>query len=438
MRFPGCLHTGTITPVTPRYARADVGRLTGVITNWAGNVTYSARGLHRPTTLDELRELVARAERVRPLGTGHSFNRLADTPGELISPAALPALMEIDSAGARVRVSGGVRYGELARYLWTHGYALRNLASLPHISVAGAVSTGTHGSGVGNRSLSAEVTAVELVTADGSLVELSEGDDRFPGAVVALGALGVVSSLTLRVSPAYEVSQTVFEKLPGSQARAHFAEIMGSAYSVSLFTSWTGVDVDQVWVKSVGAPPTELFDAVRADGPRHPLPGGPAEWCTPQLGVPGPWHERLPHFRLEFTPSHGDELQSEFFVPADRAVEALDALAAIREQIAPVLLISEIRAIAADDLWLSPCSGRDSVAFHFTWKPDAAAVQPVVAQIEDRLAPYAARPHWGKVYGTSPKRLAELYPRLGDFAALTRDLDPRGKFRNDHLDAVLG
>ncbi|MEV6970551.1 FAD-binding protein [Hamadaea sp. NPDC051192] len=408
-----------------------------MITNWAGNVTYAARAVHRPSTLDELRALVTRADRVRPLGTGHSFNRLADTSGELISPAALPALMEIDSAGRRIRVSGGVRYGELSRHLWTNGYALGNLASLPHISVAGAVSTGTHGSGAGNRSLSAEVTAVEIVTADGSIVEVSEGDDRFPGSVVALGALGVVSALTLRISPAYEVSQTVFENLPGPVARAHFAEIMRSAYSVSLFTSWTGEDVDQVWVKSVNGAPTELFGAVPADGPRHPIPGGPAEWCTPQLGVPGPWHERLPHFRLEFTPSHGDELQSEYFVPADHAVEALDAVAAIREHIAPVLMIAEIRAIAADELWLSPSSGRDTVAFHFTWKPDAAALQPVLARLEDCLAPYAARPHWGKVHSTPPERLAELYPRLGDFAALTRDLDPRGKFRNDLLDSLL-
>ncbi|NUT19870.1 MAG: FAD-binding protein [Hamadaea sp.] len=408
-----------------------------MITNWAGNVTYSARALHRPSSLAELREAVARAERVRPLGTGHSFNRLADTSGELISPAALPVVMEIDTAAGKVRVSAGVRYGELSRFLWTNGYALSNLASLPHISVAGAVSTGTHGSGAGNRSLSAEVAAVELVTADGSIVELSEGDDRFPGSVVALGALGVVAALTLRVRPAYEVSQTVFENLPGPAVRAHFTEIMRSAYSVSLFTSWTGDAVDQVWVKSVGEPALELFDAVRADGPRHPIPGGPAEWCTPQLGVPGPWHERLPHFRLEFTPSNGDELQSEYFVPADRAVEALDAIAEIRERIAPVLHISEIRAIAADELWLSPASGRDSVAIHFTWKPDAVAVEPVLTLIEERLAPYAARPHWGKVYGTPPERLAELYPRLGEFAALTRELDPRGKFRNDLLDSLL-
>lgn len=407
------------------------------VTNWAGNVTFGARDLHRPATLDELCRIVAISGRIRALGTGHSFNRLADTPGDQVSLAALPSIRDIDSATHQVRVAGGVRYGELATYLQTHGYALRNLASLPHISVAGAVATGTHGSGAGNGSLATAVQALELVTATGEVLELSRSTDgdRFAGSVVALGALGVVSALTLEIVPTFEVAQRVYENLPGD---ADLLGVLGDGYSVSLFTSWSGPFIDQVWRKSfTAAPAGDFFGAVAAATPRHPITSEPADACTEQLGVPGAWHERLPHFRLDFTPSAGDELQSEFFVEAGDAATAFAALDEIRDRIAPVLQISEIRAIAADDLWLSPSYGRDSVAFHFTWKPDAVAVAPVLAAIEERLAPYAARPHWGKLFTTSPEVLARLYPQLADFTALAAELDPKGKFRNEFLDHHL-
>jgi len=408
-------------------------------TNWAGNVTYAASRLHRPATLDELRRIVARADRVRPLGTGHSFNRIADTDGDLVSTAALPSIMDIDAADGRVRVTSGVRYGELSTHLHNHGYALRNLASLPHISVGGAVATGTHGSGTRNGSLATEVSGLQLVTAAGDLIKLSQQDDgdRFAGAVVALGALGVVTELTLDIVPDFQVRQRVYEDLPRERLDAAFDQIMSAAYSVSLFTGWTGPDMDQVWVKSLEPTPDEFFGAAAATRPRHPIPTESADACTQQLDVAGPWHERLPHFRLEFTPSSGDELQSEYFVPRDRAVEALAALDGIRDRIAPALLISEVRAIAADDLWLSPCHGRDSIAVHFTWRPDPAAVLPVLGLIEDRLAPFGARPHWGKLFRTPPAVVAGLYPRLDDFAALAGELDPAGKFRNDLLDRYL-
>ena len=408
-------------------------------TNWAGNVTYAASRLHRPADLDDLRRIVARADKVRPLGTGHSFNRLADTPGDLVSTARLPSIMDIDATGGRVRVTSGVRYGELSTHLHNRGYALRNLASLPHISVGGAVATGTHGSGARNGSLATSVSELRLVTAGGDLIELSRqaDGDRFAGAVVALGALGVVTELTLDIVPDFQVRQRVYEHLTRERLNGAFDEIMSAAYSVSLFTGWTGADMDQVWVKSLEPTPDGFFGALAATRPRHPIPTEPADACTQQLDVAGPWHERLPHFRLEFTPSSGDELQSEYFVPRDRAVEALAALDKIRDRIAPALLISEIRAIAADDLWLSPCHGRDSVAVHFTWRPDPAAVLPVLGLIEDRLAPFGARPHWGKLFRTPPAALAALYPRLADFGALARELDPAGKFRNDLLNRYL-
>ncbi|HEY2948716.1 MAG TPA: D-arabinono-1,4-lactone oxidase [Micromonosporaceae bacterium] len=407
------------------------------LTNWAGNVAFRPRQLHRPSSVEQLRRIVAGGDRVRALGTGHSFNRLADTGGDLVSLAGLPPMMDIDTTRMAVRVAAGVRYGELATYLEGHGCALRNLASLPHISVAGACATGTHGSGVGNGSLATAVSALTMVTADGDLVTLDRADRRFPGAVVALGALGIVTSLTVDVVPSFEMEQHVYEDLPRGRIDTDFDEIMSGAYSVSLFTDWSGPDVTQVWLKCLAGTfvaERDWFGATRADGPRHPIRGGSAANCTEQLGVPGPWHERLPHFRLEFTPSSGDELQSEYAVPRDRAVEALATLDGIRARIAPVLQVSEIRTVAADDLWLSPFYGRDSVTVHFTWLPDAAAVQPVVGLIEDRLAPFAARPHWGKVFDMRPAVLAGVYERLPDFAGLMRAYDPRGTFRNDLID----
>jgi alditol oxidase len=408
------------------------------LTNWAGNVTFQADDVRRPTSVEELRGLVARSGKVRVLGSGHSFNDIADSSGVLVSLADMPAVFELDSAGRTVRVGASLRYAEVGRRLNERGFALHNLASLPHISVAGSVATATHGSGDANANLATQVSAIELVTADGDLVELrrDRDGDRFRGAVVGLGALGVVVALTLDVLPAFEVRQYVYEGLPFAVLDEHLDDVLAGAYSVSLFTSWAGSTVDQVWVKSRhDAPPPERdwFTARPADGPRHPVPGISAAPCTEQLGVPGPWQERLPHFRPEFTPSSGVELQSEYLVPRRYAVAALHAVDAIRDQVAPVLQISEIRSVAADDLWMSTAYGTDSVAVHFTWIKDLVAVLPVLGLLEERLAPYEARPHWGKLFTTGPEALRSCYPRLPDFERLVRDHDPRGVFTNDFL-----
>ncbi|MGW4462647.1 D-arabinono-1,4-lactone oxidase [Micromonospora sp. NPDC004704] len=410
----------------------------GPRTNWAGNITFGARRFHHPSSVTELRRIVAGSERVRALGTAHSFNRIADTPGDLVSVAGLPERAEIDPERRTVTVSAGMRYGELAARLYAEGYALHNLGSLPHISVAGACATGTHGSGEHNGGLATAVSAMELVTADGELVTVSRNADGadFPGMVVGLGSLGVVTALTLAIEPTYDLRQYVYRDLPGELLREHFDEILGGGYSVSLFTDWTGDRINQVWRKlrvdgfDAAAVPPVWHGATLADEPLHPVPGVSAVNCTEQLGVPGPWHARLPHFRLEFTPSSGEELQSEYLVPRSEARSALDALATIRHLIAPVLQISEIRTIAADDLWLSPSYRRESVAIHFTWVKDTPAVTPVLAAIEEVLAPYGARPHWGKLFGTEPEVVRDLYERWDDFRRLRDRLDPTGTFHN--------
>jgi xylitol oxidase len=417
--------------------------VTGRATNWAGNITFSTERVHRPRTLEELQSIVASSEHVRALGSGHSFNRIADTAGDLVSVADLPASVEISEDKRSARVSGGMKYGMVAQALQSNGFALHNLGSLPHISVAGAVSTGTHGSGIGNGSLSTAVNAVELVTADGSIATLRRGEPAFPGAVISLGALGIITHLSLDIQPSYEVDQYVYVDLPRAELHQSFEAIMAGAYSVSLFTGWHGDRIDMAWLKrrvgSDGAPPGEVWHgATAATRPMHPIPSLPGDEATQQLGVRGPWNERLPHFRMNFTPSSGDELQSEYFLARDVAVEAITALEQLSDLIAPLLMIGEIRTIASDELWLSPAYQRESVALHFTWVNDTPAVLPVLTAMEAALAPYGARPHWGKVFSMPPQRVRALYPHFPDFQRLQTSMDPQGVFRNEFLDPYLG
>ncbi|MFI9581948.1 D-arabinono-1,4-lactone oxidase [Streptomyces sp. NPDC052236] len=416
--------------------------MTDAGTNWAGNIAFSAERVSRPATVSELRGIVADSSRVRALGSGHSFNDIADTDGALVSLAGLPGDVEIDTAAATVRVPAGVRYAALAREVHARGLALHNMASLPHISVAGSVATGTHGSGNANGSLATAVRTVEMVTADGELLTLDRDKDgeQFAGSVVALGALGVVTSLTLDLVPAFDMRQYVFTGLPLATLEDHFDAVTSAAYSVSLFTDWSAPVFSQVWLKQHEDPSALAPDfpwATPATGAMHPVPGMPATYCTEQHGVPGPWHARLPHFRAEFTPSNGEELQSEYLVPRHHALAALRAVAALGETMAPVLQVCEVRTMAADDLWLSPAYGQETVGLHFTWVKDTAAVLPVIALLEERLAPYAPRPHWGKVFAMAPAEVRGRYPRMGDFLALREALDPAGKFTNGFVRRVL-
>jgi xylitol oxidase len=412
-----------------------------VATNWAGNVTYAAADEQRPTSLEELRRAVAESARVRALGTGHSFSRIADTPGTLLRLDGLPREIDVDAAAGTVRVSAAVRYGDLGPVLRRHGLALPNTGSLPHISVAGAVATATHGSGTGNQVLAGSVRSLSVVTADAEVRTVRRDvDEDFDGWVVSLGRLGVVVALELDCVPDFEVAQTVVEAVDEDEVGGRLASVLGAAYSVSVFTDWAGKGRTQVWVKDrvPAQAPTELWGGRLADGPRHPIAGMPTEHTTVQMGEPGPWDERLPHFRLEFMPSSGDELQSEYFVAASHAPAAWKALCGRRETLAPVLQVSEVRAVAPDAFWLSPTRGEETVAFHFTWISYADAVARAVASVEAALAGFDARPHWGKVFRTTPARLAELYPRLGEFRELVRSVDPAAKLGNDLVDGWLG
>jgi xylitol oxidase len=397
--------------------------------------------LYSANSLEQVRSYVSKQRKVKVLGSRHCFNNIADSTNNFLSLKSMDSIVALDPEARTVTVHAGMTYGQLCPLLHSKGFALHNLASLPHISIAGACSTATHGSGEKNGNLATAVSGFEIVTAAGEVVKLSRKQDgeAFRGAVVGLGSLGVITKITLDIQPTFMMRQYVYENLPLAEMKDHFDAIEASAYSVSLFTDWRNERVSEVWIKSreeegqaFKATP-EFFGAKRATKNLHPIAELSAENCTEQMGVPGPWFERLPHFRMGFTPSAGKELQSEYFVPRQHAVEAILAVERLRDQVSPHLLISEIRTIAADDLWLSPCYQQPCATIHFTWKQDWPAVRKLLPVIEKELAPFQARPHWGKLFMMSPQELKSSYKKLPDFIQLSKKYDPQGKFRNEFL-----
>jgi xylitol oxidase len=440
LKASGVLVTGSMLS---RMLKAEL-TLAAHRTNWAGNLEYSTDHLYLPATVEEVQQNVKACNKIKALGARHSFNRIADSTANQIQLIKLDS-MELDAAARTVTVGGGVKYGQLAPWLDGKGFALHNLASLPHVSVAGACATATHGSGNKNGNLSTAVSGMELVTADGKVISLSRQKDgeKFTGTVVALGALGVQTKTTLDVLPTYQVAQMVYQNLSFDHLEKHLDEIFATGYSVSLFTDWQHHRATQVWVKrkvepgAAGGFPYELFGAKRANEKLHPIAGHDATPCTEQMGIPGPWYERLPHFKMAFTPSSGNELQTEYFVPRDKGYEAILAVEQLKDRITPHLFVTELRTIEADDLWMSMAYQRPSMAIHFTWKPEAAAVHELLPLIEKQLAPFGARPHWAKVFTMDPGRIQSLYPRMAEFKTLLAQYDPQGKFRNDFLEMHL-
>lgn len=406
--------------------------------NWAGNYTFKAASFHTPASIADVQEQVARIRTGRVGGTLHSFNDIVNNNVHILSTARLDRIVTLDQVNGTVTVEAGIRYGVLASYLHEHGFALANLASLPHISVGGAISTGTHGSGLTNGCLATSVLGMEIVTADGALlyVDRETHATLFDGMLVSLGALGVLVTVTLKVEPTFKVRQIVFEDVPCADILENWDAVMGLGYSVSLFTTWGTTTVDKVWVKQRATEPPvcrSLFRVNQAQMDVHPLKNHDAACCTKQLGEDGPWHERLPHFRLDFMPSSGDELQSEYFVPRGAAPAIYRLLQGYATRVAPILFVSEIRSIAADQLWLSPAYGEDMVAFHFTWKGNEAAVNMIIADLEVALEPFGARPHWGKLFISPPKG----YPKMNDFLQLRQSFDLGKKFTNAFVERNL-
>jgi len=442
LKTSGAFLTGTMLS---RLAPAEqVAHETAHRTNWSGNLQYHTDNLLLPKNVEEVQQAVKSCTKLKALGAHHSFNTIADSNANQISVKALDH-MSVDAKARTVTVGGGVTYGLLAPWLDSQGFAVHNLASLPHVSVAGATATATHGSGSRNGNLSTAVSAMDIVTADGNLVHLSreKDGDQFLGAAVGLGGLGVITAITLDVQPTFQMAQVVYENLSFDQLEHNLDAIFATGYSVSLFTDWQKNRATQVWIKSRLAPggkadmPAQFYGATLATKKLHPITGASAINCTEQQGIPGPWYERMPHFRMNFIPSSGAELQSEYFVPREKAYQAIRAVEQLRDRITPHLFITEFRTIAADNLWMSTCHNRDALTIHFTWKPEWPAVKEILPLIEARLAPFDARPHWAKMFTMQPSRLKQLYEKLPDYQALLKHYDPSGKFRNAFLDTNI-
>ena len=404
--------------------------------NWAGTHEYTAPRIVAVRSEADVVSALAGDGRVHALGTRHSFTDLPDTDGTLIDLAGLEGGFELRDG--EVRVAAGTRYGVLAAWLDERGLALHNLGSLPHISVAGATATGTHGSGDANGVLTTAVRGIRFVDARGDVHEVRRGDADFHALAVGVGAFGVVLSLDIETRPSYRMRQDIYRDVSWDAALGALDAVTGAGYSVSVFTRWEPGAVGFVWVKSrldadEDPVPEALLDG-RLDIDAEPL-GGLTD-VTELRGAPGPWMLRLPHFRLDGAPSFGDEIQSEYFVPREHAPAALRAMLELGEVIRPLLFVSELRTATADELWLSPAHGHDVVAIHFTWRNDPVGVAAVLPRIEAALAPFGARPHWGKRHGFDRAAIERVHPRLGDARAVFERIDPRGRFTNVHLERV--
>jgi xylitol oxidase len=399
--------------------------------NWSKNVDFNDRAFLQPESLTELQELVRSNQKIRARGTAHCFNEIANTSSYAINLAKMPRVIEVNPETKSVTVSSGLTYGELAPELHNQGWALSNLASLPHISIAGSISTGTHGSGIKNQNLANQVLSLDIVTAEGELRHIDRANPAFNALVVGLGLGGIVYQYELKIEPTFQIRQVIYPEIPLGILQRNFDQIMGTAYSVSYFTDWSNAQVGNLWCKFRDGEviPESVGGSAKADKKYHPIPSVDPVACTDQLGESGDWHQRLSHFKLEFTPSVGEEIQTEFFVDRKDAAAAIEAVSNLGEEITPLLWITELRTIAADDLWLSGAYQRDTLAIHFTWKKDLA-IYPVIEKVEAALRPYNYRPHWGKVFTADGKYLSSVYPKMSEFKALVEALDPTSKFEN--------
>jgi xylitol oxidase len=412
--------------------------------NWGRNIIFKAKNLEEPASVEELQELMSKTGFKKGLGSTHSYNDIADSPLTQISLRKLNRIISIDESNSTVAIEGGIKYEELAPQLHERGFALQNLASLPQVTVAGAAATGTHGSGTENGSLATVVREMEICLADGQLISLSRENnpDIFDGVVVNLGGLGIITRMVLDIEPAYNARQDIYLDLPLENVIENFDEIMSSGYSVCLFTKWQNDILDQAWIKRRVDQPVddlgvEFFGGKMCDRNIHPIIDMSAEACTAQMGEVGPWYDRLPHFRINAMPSAFDELQSEFFVPIEHAGEAIRAISKHGDKFLPYLYISEIRTIAADNLWMSQFYKRATVAIHFTWKSNWPEVQKLLPVIEATLAPFSIRPHWGKLYTIDAKTIQQSFERFPDFLELLKTYDPEGRFRNAYLNRII-
>jgi xylitol oxidase len=427
------------------------------LSNWGGNFRFSTTDIRFPRSLDEVVDAVKEGapkstpggvgppvKHLRALGSRHSFSKIADTAEMLVSLSAMNRILAVNPGSATeaptITVEGGAIYTDVTPFVEFIGAAFHNQLTLSEVSVAGSINTGAHGTGITNGILATQVRSVELVLANGTVTTLRKGvDAAFPAAVVGLGAFGVVTKVELEMQASYQMTQHVFLNLPFTTLTDQFDTIMSSAYTVQAWTDWSDpTNFNQVWVGDRDDDAADFstapafYGATRAPAQVTPVAALPPTYVVPQ-GVAGPWNERLVCYRLGLSGFNGDEIQSEYILPITNAKAALEAIAALATQIAPLCYVSVVRTIAADDFWLSPAYGRDSVAIHFTWKPQLDAVVALLPTIESALAGLDAVPHWGKFFTMAPSVFLQRYDKLAEWKATAAAYDPSGRFRNAFL-----
>ncbi|MGW6979712.1 D-arabinono-1,4-lactone oxidase [Streptomyces sp. NPDC054932] len=425
--------------------------------NWAGNITATPTRVVSPASVGELQEAVRRAAedglRVKAVGTGHSFTAAAATDGVLVRPQALAGILSIDRAAGTVTVAAGTVLRDLNRALAAEGLSLTNMGDIMEQTVSGATSTGTHGTGRDSASIAAQIRGLELVTADGRLLNCSdkENPEVFAAARVGIGALGIVTAITFAVEPVFFLSAREepmgFERVT-AEFEQHFAE---------------NEHFEFYWFPHTGNCNTKRNN--RSQGPAAP-PGPVSAWIEDELlsnglfqavnslgrAVPAtiPSIARVASralsartytdipYKVFTSPRRVRFVEMEYALPREQVVEALRELRAMVDRSG--LRISfpvEVRTAPADDITLSTASGRETayIAVHMY---KGTPYQSYFTAAERIFTAHGGRPHWGKVHTRDAGYFAEVYPRFGEFTALRDRLDPNRVFGNDYLRRVLG
>uniref|UniRef100_A0A915D0Y3 FAD-binding PCMH-type domain-containing protein n=1 Tax=Ditylenchus dipsaci TaxID=166011 RepID=A0A915D0Y3_9BILA len=414
--------------------------------NWGGNFNFSTQDIKYPTTTAGVQQLVKECKgKIRPVGTRHSFSEIANTNDTLICLVHMNLILSVDPSVPSVTVQAGITYTDLIPFLQSIGLAIPMMASLGEISIAGAINTAVHGSGAGIGNLATQVLGLQMVLADGSVVQYSKGqnDTELAAATVGLGALGIVTQVTLQAQPTYNLAINVFENMDMSVLDTQLYNITHSGYAINMWSTFgTPGVLDQVWittkVDSNGVNAygnvSQLYGAPAATAQSSPIAALPPTYVVPQMGIVGPYYERLTDYDLGLSGQEGQQTQSEYYVDFDDFVPALKALQTLSAEINAVVYVALFRITEKDELWMSPQYKKTTMAIHFSWQPKLDQVMALLPKIEAALAPFNPIPHWGKLYTLKPEQYLPLLPKYPEWREQVELHDPTHKFRNKWLE----
>lgn len=401
---------------------------TRTFTNWAGNLRSTPAKMVHANSVEDVQDAVTHATAdglaLRVRGAGHSFTPLVCTDGVLLDIAGLHGIRSVDSARSRVTVGAGTTVEALGTLLWDQGLSLANQGDIDAQTVAGAISTATHGSGLQFTSFSGTVTAVEMVTASGEVVRFDESAAELDGARTALGSFGVITAVQLQAMPAYRLAERI-DYWPLDQVLDRWASETSTRRHFSFF--W-GPFPGSLAMYGLGDDPDGIADPCFVK--RYDQVGLDDLGTVDGAGRVDRAYRVFPQaFDLEF-------YELEYFVPFTVALDAVDAVRRVilahPEQRFPL----EVRTIHQEAGWLSPMYGSDAVSLSVSGVPDTD-YEPFLRAVDAALRPFSARPHWGKLHFFDAGRLAQVYPAYQQFVDLRRRLDPDDVFLNDHLAGMV-